>query len=134
MSNSYINSNTNIFQRSAKPVGAVSSSKLQPKQLSLFKVITKREDPPPYPLQIVSIPDRERVRPQWNCLLVHYESGLKLGGQFTYDEAKKILQTTRYWDFTLIEDRMPRCRHQLLSLLERICRDRQSYKDREVAA
>ena len=64
-------------------------------QLSLFEIPSEREDPPPYPLQIVSIPHRERIKPQWNCRLVHYGSGLRLGGQFTYDEAQEILETTR---------------------------------------
>ena len=125
--------NHNLQQQSASSACEVRSP--QPQQLSLFSVVPEREDPPPYPLQIVSIPDRERVRPIWNCRLVHYESGLKLGGQFSYGEAKQILETTRFWDFTLLKDRMPRCRNQLLCLLERVCSDRQpSDKSREVAA
>lgn len=120
----YSTNNHNFQQRSPQQ---------KPQQLNLFEVVPEREDPPPYPLQIVAVPDRERVRPSWNCRLIHYESNLRLGGQFTYDEAKEILETTRYWDFTVDKDRIPRCRNQLLSLAERVCSDRQS-SNREVAA
>ena len=120
----YSTNNHNYQQRSPQQ---------KPQQLSLFAIAPEREDPPPYPLQIVAVPDRERVRPSWNCRLIHYESNLRLGGQFTYDEAKEILETTRYWDFTVDKDRIPRCRNQLLSLAERVCSDRQS-SNREVAA
>ena len=122
-------------------VCGVRSLQPKPQQLSLFAITPEREDPPPYPLQIVSVPDRERVRTEWCCRLVHYESNLRLGGQFTYDEAKEILETTRYWDFTQVKDRIPRCRNQLLSLLEQVCSDceasrrhRPSSKKQEVAA
>ena len=119
---------------SQSPVRSAQSPQQKPQQLNLFEIVPEREDPPPYPLEIVSVRDRERVRPIWNCRLVHYESGLKLGGQFTYDEAKQILGTTRYWDFTLDKNRIPRCRNQLLSLLERVCSDRSFSKKQEVAA
>ena len=101
------------------------SLQFKPQQLSLFAIA----------------PERERVKPQWNCRQVHYESGLKLGGQFTYDEAKEILEITRYWSFTVDKDRIPRCRNQLLSLVERVSSDceasrrhRSSSKKQEVAA
>ena len=98
-------------------------------QLSLFPL---QEDPPPYPLQITSVLHGDRLKFDWCCKLIHYGSDLKLGGQFTYDEAKEILETTRYWNFTVDKDRIPRCRNQLLSLVERVCSDRRS-SNREVA-
>ncbi len=101
----------------------------QPQQLSLFP---PKDDPPPYPLQIISIPDQKRLKPDWCCKLVRYESGLKIGGQFTIEEAQEILETTLYWDFTLDKDRVPRCRDKLLLLLEKVCARPDS--DKEVAA
>lgn len=79
------------------------------------------DDPPAYPLQIKAIPYEKRVKPSDCCKLVHYESGLNIPGQFTYDEAKEILETTRYWDWELDPHRIPRCVERLRSLLENIC-------------
>lgn len=113
------------------------NSQERSQQLNLFTLVpeqTEREDPRPYPLQIKSIPDRERVKPQWNCQVAHYESDLTIPGQFTIDEAPEILEITRYWDFTIDKDRIPRCRNHLLSLLEKICKDRSSSNKQEVAA
>ena len=118
---------------SQSPVRGAQSLQQKLQQLSLFDPVSERENPPPFPLQIEAIPDRDRLKPEWSCRLVHYESGLKLSGQFTHDEAREILQTTRYWNFALVKDRMPKCRGRLLSLLEKIC-NRPSSKKQEVAA
>ncbi|HEY9772143.1 MAG TPA: hypothetical protein V6C71_27165 [Coleofasciculaceae cyanobacterium] len=107
------------------------STSYQNCQPSLFPL---QEDPPPFPIQIASISHQQRLKADWGCKLVHYESGLKLPGQFTYDEAKEILEITRYWDFTLDSKRIPKCRDRLLVLLEKVCRDRVSSKSEEVAA
>ncbi len=88
------------------------------KQLSLF---TEEIDPPAYPLQPIAISYENRVNPNNYCKLVHLRSRLNIPGQFTYDEAKEILLTTRYWDFSLDRDRIPRCVERLLPLLENIC-------------
>ena len=108
-------------------------SQIQRQQRSLF---TPQEDLPPYPLQIVAIPERERLKPDWFCGLIHYGSSLKLGGQFTHEEAKEILETTRCWDFTLDKNRTPKCADKLLALAEKICArssSSQPSKDGEVA-
>lgn len=76
---------------------------------------------PPYPLQIISIPRDERINPDFICGLIHYESGLKIPGQFTYEEAQEILKTTRHWDFSFDRDKIPKCKERLLGLLEGVC-------------
>ncbi len=38
--------------------------------------------------------------------------------QFTYDEAVEILYSSRYWDFSLDRDRIPKCAGRWRSLLE----------------
>ncbi|HEY9768819.1 MAG TPA: hypothetical protein V6C71_10030 [Coleofasciculaceae cyanobacterium] len=91
-------------------------------------------DDKPYPLQITSVPHGDRLKADWCCKLVHYESGLKLPGQFIYDEVKQILETTRYWDFALDSKRIPKCKDRLLVLLEEVCSDHSSSKKQEVAA
>lgn len=92
------------------------------KQLSLFgSPPTEEVDPPPDRLQPIAIPPQNRVNPNNLAQLVHYESGLNIPGQFTYDEAKEILVPSRYWDFSLLRDRIPRCVERLRSLLENIC-------------
>jgi hypothetical protein len=108
------------------------SPQQKPQQLNLLTLIPQQEDSPAYPLQITSIPHEDRLKSDWCCKLIHYESDLKLGGQFTYDEAQEILETTKYWDFTLIKDRIPRCRSRLLLLLGRVCSDRSSSNKQEV--
>ena len=101
---------------------ATARSAIATQQLPLFvELPTSEVDPPPYPLQIGYIPDNQRVTPDKFCKLVHLRSGLNIPGQFTYDEAKEILLTTRYWDFSLDRDRIPRCVERLRSLLENIC-------------
>jgi len=81
------------------------------------------------PLQIVSIPENNRLRPSGFCRLVHYESGLKLSGQFTHKETKEILETTKHCDFELDKTRVPRCRDRLLTLLEKVCNRHLSSKE-----
>lgn len=90
-------------------------------QLQLFASQPTESDDAPYPLQIGYIPDNQRITPDKFCKLIHYESGLNIPGQFTYDEAKEILLTSRYWDFSLDRDRIPKCVSRLRSLLENIC-------------
>ena len=91
-------------------------------QLLLFvELPTEEVDQPPYPLQIKAIFYENRINPNNYCKLVHYESGLNIPGQFTYGEAKEILETTRYWDFSLDKDSIPKCAARLRSLLENIC-------------
>ncbi len=86
-------------------------------QLPLFVGLpTFEEELPPYPLQIKAIPPQNRIKPDNYCKLVHLESGLNIGGQFTYDEAVSILETTRYWDFSLDKHRIPRCVERLRAL------------------
>lgn len=76
---------------------------------------------PRYPLQIVAIPQTDRIHPSLICRLVHVESGLRLQGQFSLDEAAKIQESTRFLDFTLDKDRIPRCHKKLKALLENVC-------------
>ena len=83
--------------------------------------VIEKKDPPPYPLQIKAIPHQERVIPDRYCKLVHLESGLSILGQFTHPEASEILKITRYWDFSLDQNRIPRCVERLRSLLENVC-------------
>ena len=78
-------------------------------------------EPPNYQLQIVCIPHEKRVEPDKLCKLIHHQSGLNVPGQFNYSEAFEILETTRYWDWELGRDRIPRCVERLRSLLEEIC-------------
>ncbi|MGL5804842.1 MAG: hypothetical protein ACRC11_05285 [Xenococcaceae cyanobacterium] len=89
-----------------------------PQQLELFSTIKL---PPPYPLQIAAISYRDRIKPEISCRLVHVTSGLSVPGAFTTDEASNILETTRYWDWTLDEERRPRCFELLRSLIVQIC-------------
>ena len=97
-------------------------SAIATEQLPLFVGLpTFEEELPPYPLQIKAIPPQNRFKPNNYCKLVHFESGLNIPGQFTYDEAKEILETTRYWDFSLLRDRIPRCVERLRLLLEDVC-------------
>jgi hypothetical protein len=140
--------NTAIAEVSARRDGGTRTTEKPPsplgrsatKQLSLFvDPPTFKSDLPPNPLQIKAISYHTRVKPNKAfgavrqaldfksrepdryCKLVHYESGLNIPGQFTYDEAKEILLTTRYWDWELDRNRIPRCVERLLPLLENIC-------------
>ena len=92
-------------------------------QLPLFVGLpTEEVDLPPYPLQIKAIPYEKRVNPNRYCKLVHYESRLNIPGQFSHDEAKEILETTRYWDFgSRQRQNTAMCRERLRSLLEDVC-------------
>jgi len=55
--------------------------------------------------------------------LVHQPTGLRLLGQFGYQEAKCILEATKRWDWEVdLKTREPACRYRLLWLLESICK------------
>ena len=98
-------------------------------QLSLFESFKQIErssqgcntkDDQPYPLQIGYVSDTDRNRSDRFCRLIHHESKIDLPGQFSHAEAKKILQITRDWDFSLDANGIPRCRDKLLLLLDLI--------------
>ncbi len=109
---------------------------LATQQLQLFTIPpTPSDSPPAYPLQIGYISDKERVAPDKFCQLIHHghltvlgqpqhpcphESGLNISGMFSYPEAKEILEITRYWDWELDRDKIPRCIEKFKSLLENI--------------
>ena len=78
------------------------------------------KDDQPFPLQIASVPDTDRTDNNKFCRLIHHESQIDIPGQFSHPEAKKILQITRDWDFSLDANGIPRCRDKLLLLLELI--------------
>ena len=86
-------------------------------QPSLF---SPKEEPQLDPLQIASITNKQRPKPDWNCKLIHYESKLNIPGQFTHKEAQEILETTRYWDFSLDKNRIPRCAEDRRSLINSV--------------
>ena len=86
-------------------------------QPSLF---SPKEEPQLDPLQIASITNKKRLKPDWYCKLIHYESNLNVPGQFTIQEAQEILETTRSWDFTPEKDRIPRCAEDLRSLINSV--------------
>lgn len=122
--------NSTVLDRS---VSRLQRSDARPpyQQLSLLPL---KGDPPPYPLQIVSISYEKRTKPDCICGLVHYESGFKIPRRLTYREAQKILEVTRYWDFALVKDKMPRCLNQLLSIVEKVSSERSSSDGKELAA
>ena len=122
--------NSTVLNRSVSRLQRSDARSLY-QQLSLLPL---KDDLPPYPLQIISIPYNKRIKPDFICGLVHYESGFKTSRQFTYEEAQKILEATRYWDFTLDKNKKLRCQNRLLFLLEKVYSDRQSSKDWGVAA
>ena len=122
----YKNNNT---KNTAIAVGN-SQGAIATQQLSLFgsPLLTEQHKAPqdfesdkPFPLQISYIQDQDRTLPDRFCRLIHQESQIDLPGQFTYGEAKEILETTRYWDFSLDRDKIPKCAERLRSLLENIC-------------
>lgn len=95
-------------------------------QLSLFA-----DEPTPdreeraYALQIGYIPHEQRLTPDKFCKLIHHSSGLTIKGQFSYEQAKEILEITRDWDWGLDKDKIPRGAEKLLSLLSD-CEQRRS--------
>lgn len=91
-----------------------------PKQVEQPYLISDTKDEQPFPWQIGYILDSDRVTPDKFCRLIHHESRIDLPGQFSHSEAKKILQITRDWDFSLDANGIPRCRDKLLLLLELI--------------
>jgi hypothetical protein len=74
-----------------------------------------------YPLQIQSIPESERISPEFNCRLIHQATGLQVPGQFTAEEATLIQKVTQNWDWRIEKDNKPACAAQLLQFLEQLC-------------
>ena len=97
------------------------------KQLSLFgdapapaPAPHDDESPPSYQLQIIYVPHDKRIKPNEFCKLVHHASGLTIKGQFSYEQALYILETTRDWDWKLDRHKIPRCAETLRSLIESV--------------
>jgi hypothetical protein len=81
-----------------------------------------------------TIPEQNRVFPDWCCRLTHKSSRLQVPGQFTGAEAKliPIPAVTQDRNFSIDKDCQPCCAARLLQLLAQICAPTSS--DQEVAA
>jgi len=80
-------------------------------------------DPPPY-LQIQSVPISKRVDPERNSyvLVIQPADVPAAGGQYSAEEVHEIAKATRGWDWSLDEDRRPKCLGRLIALLDSICK------------
>lgn len=86
-----------------------------PHQLSLFTNSPPDIDNlPPYPLQIRSIPYRERESKNRCCRLVESVNGEAIEEAFTITEAQSILELTQCWDW---ERERSRCLQKLRLVL-----------------
>lgn len=89
-------------------------------QLNLLTLLEKPQKPE---LCIQPIPAILTVGFEQRFWLVHQPSGLKLPGQFSYQEAEGILELTLLWDWEVDpKTRKPACHHYLLCLLKDICK------------
>ena len=75
----------------------------------------------PYPLLIQPIPADKRILPEFYCRLIHQETGLRVPGQFTEEEAKLIQTVTQNWDWLTDKNNLPACAARLLQYLEQLC-------------
>jgi hypothetical protein len=92
----------------------------QASQLDLLVLLGKSFEPP---LKIEPVPVNVTVGFEQRFWLVHQPTGLRILGQFTYNEAQEILELTAKWDWEVDPvTREPACCYQLMSLLERICK------------
>lgn len=87
-----------------------------------------------------TIPEQNRIFPDWCCRLTHKSSRLQVPGQFTGAEGQifrairftDIFGCAKNWNFSTDKECQPHSEAGFLQLLEQICQSTSS--EREVAA
>lgn len=99
------------------------SQRKQPSRYNHTAQGRSRVEASPY-LQIQSIPITERINPREPryILVILPQRVRAFGGQFIVEEAHAIAKATRHWDWSLDENKRPRCLPALEALLDNICK------------
>ena len=74
-----------------------------------------------YPHRLERIEPKERISPELGYRIIHIETGLRIPGVFTEEEATFIQKITLHWDWKVDKKNKPVCAPQLLHLLEQLC-------------
>ena len=92
----------------------------QPKQLSLWEPQQKPETE--YPLKIEPLPSALQWWEEERFWLFHIQTGLRVPGTWSLEEAELIQDLSRQWDWRVDKDRRVACGLQLLALAEAVCK------------
>jgi hypothetical protein len=68
-----------------------------------------------------TIPEQNRLFPDWCCRLTHKSSRLQVPGQFTEAEGQIFQAIAKNWDFTIDKNHQILCVASRPPLLEHIC-------------
>lgn len=91
----------------------------QAKQLCLFTLANTQSAAD---LRIEPVPEALQWHPEPRYWLVHQESGLRVPGTWSLEEAQIILHLSEGWDWTVDPpSRIPACQGQILALCEAVC-------------
>lgn len=73
-----------------------------------------------YPLSIQPMPEPLQWWSEFRYWLIHDETGLRLPGSWTINEALHVQEVSRFWDWRVEpKSRIPRCQEKILALCER---------------
>ena len=97
-----------------------SKARSEGRQLTVWESQQKPETE--YPLKIEPLPPALQWCGQERFWLIHIESGLRVPGSWTVDEAELILDLSRKWDWSIDKQRRVVCGLQLLALAEAVCK------------
>ncbi len=91
----------------------------QAEQLSLFTPANPQDSAD---LRIEPVPEALQWHPEPRYWLVHQESGLRVPGTWSLEEAQIILYLSEGWDWVVDPpSRIPACQGQILALCEAVC-------------
>lgn len=74
------------------------------------------------PLSIELLPEKLQWWDEERYWLIHRDTGLRVPGSWSIQEALEIQKLSRDWDWTVDpKSRIPNCQHEILNLCVRIC-------------
>lgn len=84
--------------------------------------ITQQKPENEYPLRIEQLPPALQWWKEEHFWLFHVETGLRVPGTWSLNEAELIQDLSRQWDWRVDKDRRVACGLQLSALAEAICK------------
>jgi hypothetical protein len=99
---------------------ARSPQKSPHRQLNLFNPPQQRSDD--YPLKLELLPDNLQWWNETRYWLIHKDSGLRVPGSWSLEEAEELQDLSKNWNWNLDKERRVDCGLQLMALGESICK------------
>jgi hypothetical protein len=102
------------------------------KQLKLWESPQSKSEAE-HPLYIEPLPPALQWWDEERFWLIHSETGLRVPGSWSADEAELILDLSKSWDWSIDDNRRVACGIQLIALVESVCKRSSHSQKRRVS-